>query len=440
MILSFSILYYNLFLYLLQGLIKKVITTCMALTLNSPPPSNLSWVRSLFVGPLTVDNSHDDHNHHEHDIKNIEAHKEEEEDINLHRLYHRENIHNGARSEKLRLIGIATMKENEGLEINYNNQCYLLSDNKGSVSSDGGDCKAKEAASCRLRKRPSRLVVPEYLAGQEFCENGRTRKFENEEVEVEGRDFSLVAKKGMRMSMEDGYGVLLDIMGDPKQAFFAVMDGHGGCAATDYVAENLGKNIVKGVEHIPTNRDEDKVEEAIRKGYLVTDKEFLSQGVSSGACAASVLLKNGNLHVANVGDCRVVLSRKGVADVLTNDHRLTTREDERLRIENSGGFVHCRNGVWRVQGSLAVSRAIGDQHLKEWVISEPEIKTLPLTSDCEFFIVASDGLWDKEAVDIVLRENSILKACKKLVDMSSSRGNMDDITVMVVNLHNFVQI
>lgn len=58
------------------------------------------------------------------------------------------------------------------------------------------------------------------------------------------------------------------------------------------------------------------------------------QGVGSGACAASVLLKAGELHVANVGDCRVVLSRNGVADSLTIDHRLS-REDERLRIENS---------------------------------------------------------------------------------------------------------
>ena len=57
--------------------------------------------------------------------------------------------------------------------------------------------------------------------------------------------------------------------------------------------------------------------------------------------------------------------------------------------------MQCRNGVWRVQGSLAVSRVIGDLNLKEWIISEPEIKTLPLTSDCEFLIMASDGLWDK---------------------------------------------
>lgn len=57
--------------------------------------------------------------------------------------------------------------------------------------------------------------------------------------------------------------------------------------------------------------------------------------------------------------------------------------------------MHFRNGVWRVQGSLAISRAIGDIHLKEWIISEPEIRKLPIISDCEFLILASDGLWDK---------------------------------------------
>lgn len=56
--------------------------------------------------------------------------------------------------------------------------------------------------------------------------------------------------------------------------------------------------------------------------------------MSSGACAASVLLKDGELHVANVGDCRVVLSKKGVAHRLTKDHRLSS-EDERFRIENT---------------------------------------------------------------------------------------------------------
>ncbi|XP_059631010.1 probable protein phosphatase 2C 2 [Cornus florida] len=287
----------------------------------------------------------------------------------------------------------------------------------------------------KLRKRPARLVVPAlHHPGGDFGE-GNKKLDDKEYFEVEGRDYCLASKKGKREVMEDGYGVMLDILGDPKQAFFSVIDGHGGCAAAEYVVENLGKNIVKALE------EEDELEAAIRGGYLVTDQEFLSQGVSSGACVASVLLKDGELHVANAGDCRVVLSKKGIANALTSDHR-PSREDERFRIENSGGYVHCRNGVWRVNGSLAVSRAVGDLHLKEWIISEPEIKKLPLTSDSEFLIIASDGLWDKvndqEAVDVVLRETDSLKSCRKLVDLSSSRGNIDDITVMVINLQKFI--
>ena len=63
-----------------------------------------------------------------------------------------------------------------------------------------------------------------------------------------------------------------------------------------------------------------------------------------------------------------------------------------------GSYVCCRNGVWRVQDSLAISRAIGDISMKEWIISEPEIKRLHLTLDCEFLIIASDGLWEKVCI------------------------------------------
>ncbi|KAK7836268.1 putative protein phosphatase 2c 2 [Quercus suber] len=197
----------------------------------------------------------------------------------------------------------------------------------------GGD---NQQGLLKLRKRPAKLVVPEHSAVSEFGE--MCRKLEHKEFEVEGRDFVLASKKGRRKVMEDGYGVMVDILGDPKryicyhQAFFAVIDGHGGQAATDFVAENLGRNIAKALECV--GGEEGQLEQAICSGYMVTDKDFLCQGVSSGACTSSVLLKDGELYVANVGDCRVVLSRKGVAKALTKDHRLT-REDERLRIENT---------------------------------------------------------------------------------------------------------
>ncbi|GMH17357.1 hypothetical protein Nepgr_019198 [Nepenthes gracilis] len=289
----------------------------------------------------------------------------------------------------------------------------------------------------KLRKRPSRLVVPEYAPAMEF--RRESRKIENIEFEIEGMDYCMASKKGKKESMEDRYRVITDIAGDPRQAFFAVIDGHGGHAAAEYVAENLGKNIVEALGKLAKS-DDHGVEQAICEGYSITDRNFLDQGVGSGACAASVLMKDGELHVANVGDCRAVLSRNGLATRLTNDHH-PNREDERSRIEGSGGYVEFRYGAWRVQGFLAVSRAIGDLHLKQWITSEPEISKVQLTPDCQFLIVASDGLWNKvdeqEAVDVVIRDRVSADSCKKLVDMSCARGNKDDITVVVINLQNF---
>ena len=55
-----------------------------------------------------------------------------------------------------------------------------------------------------------------------------------------------------------------------------MIDGHGGRAAVDYVAENLEKNIVKALENIEEHKHSDnRIEQAILGGYLVTDEEFL---------------------------------------------------------------------------------------------------------------------------------------------------------------------
>ena len=92
---------------------------------------------------------------------------------------------------------------------------------------------------------------------------------------------------------------------------------------------------------------EDSLEQAVRVGYLTTEREFLKQGVGSGTACVTVLIIDGNLLVSNAGDCRAVISKDGTAEALTCDHR-AGREDERQRIENLGGIVDLRHGVWRV--------------------------------------------------------------------------------------------
>lgn len=49
--------------------------------------------------------------------------------------------------------------------------------------------------------------------------------------------------------------------------------------------------------------------------------------------------------------------------------------------------------VPRVNGQLAVARAFGDHSLKTHLSSEPDVRHVPINSNIEFVILASDGLW-----------------------------------------------
>ena len=54
-----------------------------------------------------------------------------------------------------------------------------------------------------------------------------------------------------------------------------VIDGHGGRAAADFVAENLGRNIMNEIQLL--GNDGNRIEAAVRKGYSVTDEQFLNR-------------------------------------------------------------------------------------------------------------------------------------------------------------------
>lgn len=105
------------------------------------------------------------------------------------------------------------------------------------------------------------------------------------------------------------------------------------------------------------------------------------------------MLNDEELLVANVGDSKVILC-SGRAEELTSDHH-PDRDDERARIEHAGGFVLDWD-IPRVNGILAVSRAIGDVSLKRYgVIAEPEIIGWRwITVKDMYLMVASDGVFE----------------------------------------------
>ena len=96
------------------------------------------------------------------------------------------------------------------------------------------------------------------------------------------------------------------------------------------------------------------------------------------------------LYTANVGDARIVLCRNGKALRLSYDHK-GMDENEGRRISKAGGLI-LNN---RVNGVLAVTRALGDSYLKDLVTGHPyTTETVIQPDQDEFLILACDGVSD----------------------------------------------
>ncbi|KAF5176738.1 phosphatase 2C [Thalictrum thalictroides] len=213
---------------------------------------------------------------------------------------------------------------------------------------------------------------------------------------------------------------------------FAIYDGHLGDSVPAYLQKNLFSNILKDEDFwTDPNR-------SISKAYERTDEAILSHtpdlGRGGSTAVTAVLINGRKLWIANVGDSRGVLSKRGQAIQMTVDHEPNT---ERGSIENRGGFVSNMPGdVPRVNGQLAVSRAFGDKSLKTHLRSDPDIRNADIDTDTDLLILASDGLWkvmeNQEAVDIAIKFRDPQKAAKQLTAEALIRESKDDISCVVV--------
>ena len=153
-----------------------------------------------------------------------------------------------------------------------------------------------------------------------------------------------------------------------------VFDGHAGARVSAHCAENLLDTIIQSDDFrmnastsngSVTQEQVDRVKQGIRDGFLKLDEkmkklpEVLSGEDKSGSTAVCALISPTHFYFANCGDSRAVLSRSGRAFFSTLDHK-PINPQEKERIQKAGGSVM----IQRVNGSLAVSRALGDYEYK----------------------------------------------------------------------------
>ncbi|KAM0871694.1 hypothetical protein ACQ4PT_039219 [Festuca glaucescens] len=336
----------------------------------------------------------------------------------------------------------------------------------------------------------------------------------------EGRQvrYGLACMQGWRTTMEDAHVALPQL--DECTSFFGVFDGHGAHSKSDITGKSVAKFCAKYL-HVQILKLEGKfgLATAAKKAYFRMDEMMQGhrgwrelhelgekgqklagmlegmvrspkggnsgrpwtaglrrslkcclqgntfgvlhgnhsdfEGPTCGSTACVAIIRNDQLVVANAGDSRCVISRKGQAQDLSRDHK-PDLPAERERIQHAGGFVV----AGRVNGSLNLSRAIGDMEMKnnlrfpadrQIVSAEPEVNTVQLSDDDEFIVLACDGIWDcmssQEVVDFVhekLRTGDTLSAiCEKMLDrcLAPEAGGegCDNMTVIVVQFKNLTK-
>ncbi|NP_001308611.1 Probable protein phosphatase 2C 5-like [Zea mays] len=294
--------------------------------------------------------------------------------------------------------------------------------------------------------------------------------------ELEAIRWGSAKLQGARDEMEDEVllrpGSLLDGF-----SFAAVLDGHAGFSAVQFLRDELYKECAAALDGgaVLSTKNLDAITASIQRAFAAVDAKlstWLEQTDKddSGATATVMFLRSDVLVVSHIGDSCLVISRGGRSEALTGSHRPygnnKTSLEEVKRIRAAGGWIV--DG--RICGDISVSRAFGDIRFKtqknemlvkgvkqgRWtdkfisriqfkddiVISSPDVSLVELGPDVEFVLLATDGLWDyiksSEAVAFVrdqLRQHGDVQlACEALGQKALDQRSQDNISIVIADL------
>lgn len=285
--------------------------------------------------------------------------------------------------------------------------------------------------------------------------------------------WGLSSMQGRRPTMEDAHAAKPFRTRAGECQVFGVFDGHGGEAVAKFCARRLPVELEMQCED---GRD---LKPALEATFQLVDQQMRSEwgkqelqqlsGSSGkfdpsmvGSTAVICCLCNDEIVVANAGDSRVVLCRAGEAMELSTDNKPNCPAEEQ-RIWKAGHRVTQQKvqinskvvDIYRVDGDLALSRALGDFRFKhpcmkpdeQAVSCIPDVRRTPRRRhEDEFIVMACDGVWDVMSSDEVCRiirtflpkvRQGRMRASELasyVVEMCLQRGSQDNMTLLLLVL------
>lgn len=278
------------------------------------------------------------------------------------------------------------------------------------------------------------------------------------EKTCDGFTIGYSSMQGMRDEMEDEHLIIPVTLGATEVILCAIMDGHGGNQSSKFararfkdILELCFKKLSEDEHAGSSDCEEELLASALKDAIVQIDSALYASGQRrSGSTLTSALITPSHYLIANLGDSRTLVKRiDGDEIIATVDHKPNIT-DEKTRIERAGGYVEII-GVPRINGSLAVSRGLGDFEYKnnttlsiaEQIVSAvPDVTIVKRIPDRDsMLMLACDGLWDIASNEEVTRrveeliamgETSTLLIAEELCDWSLEMGSQDNISCICV--------
>ncbi|CDJ63734.1 protein phosphatase 2C, putative [Eimeria necatrix] len=236
--------------------------------------------------------------------------------------------------------------------------------------------------------------------------------------------------------------------------FKAIFDGHGGSA--------VSRTCVAQFCNIFGNMP-DLSPESFKRTSLMLDAVIQAdpvrheRGGSTGLIVAierpDERVPKFKIHVSNIGDSRAfILHRNGNYTIMSKDHKPNDPQ-EVARISRAGGFVSRVRKVYRVDGTLSVSRAFGDIRMKsnaslpateQKVVAIPDVRTFE-AYEGDYIFMACDGMfeapgmsWDYVA-NLLQRElqntnDNLVETAFRMLNTAYLLGSADNISIVLTKL------
>jgi serine/threonine protein phosphatase PrpC len=176
----------------------------------------------------------------------------------------------------------------------------------------------------------------------------------------------------------------------------------------------------------------------LRESFLEMSEIIDQKKIGHGTTSAIVYIENNKAYIANAGDTRVVVCSDKTPNTITTDHqgkfpsKPGKNINEERRIKELGGFV----SGGRVNGVLAVSRAIGDNFLEPMLTADPNTYVIDIDEKTDHILIACDGVWDvlsdSTACNLILGEEDPRVSSFKIRNKSFEEGSGDNISCLVI--------